>query len=104
MKNEYFDGWGGEDNEILIRANLCQLKQIRIDDILYHLYHDRPQKRTQNNIEQITKTNEIKTEEDLLMEINKWPWVYTRKNREIVPNEINSVYMDTTIHPRELKN
>jgi uncharacterized protein (UPF0335 family) len=75
MKNEYFSGWGGEDNEIILRANLCQLKQVRIDDILYHLYHDRPQIRTKNNVEQTIKIEQIKTKEDLLNEINKWPWV-----------------------------
>jgi predicted glycosyltransferase involved in capsule biosynthesis len=91
MKNEYFDGWGGEDNEILIRANLCQLKQIRIDDILYHLYHDRPQKRTKNNIEQIEQTAKITTKEDLLKMIRKWPWVNAQKNEKITQNEIDLV-------------
>ena len=43
MKNEYFKGWGGEDNEIIIRANICGLKQYRIENVLYHLYHYRPQ-------------------------------------------------------------
>ena len=80
MKNEYFHGWGGEDNEILIRASLCQLKQIRIDETLYHLYHDRPQIRTKNNVEQTKKIEQIKTKEDLLNEINKWPWVVKVKN------------------------
>lgn len=75
MKNEYFSGWGGEDNEILIRANLCQLKQIRIDDILYHLYHNRPQIRTKNNVEQTRKIEEIKSKEELLKEIKRWEWV-----------------------------
>ena len=75
MKNEYLNGWGREDNEILIRANLCRLKQIRIDDILYHLYHNRPQKHSKNNIEQMNKIQEIKNKENLLIEISKWPWV-----------------------------
>lgn len=75
MSNEYFVGWGGEDNEILIRANLCQLKQIRIDNILYHLYHERPQIRTKNNVEQLEKILKIKTKEELLKEVSKWPWV-----------------------------
>jgi uncharacterized protein (UPF0335 family) len=75
MKNEYFSGWGGEDNEILIRANLCNLKQVRIDDILYHLYHGRPQIRTKNNVEQTSKIEQIKTKEDMLNEINTWPWL-----------------------------
>lgn len=80
MKNEYFSGWGGEDNEILFRANICQLKQIRIDDTLYHLYHDRPQIHTTNNIEQKEKIGQIKTKEELLEEINKWPWVIEGRN------------------------
>lgn len=75
MKNEYFSGWGGEDNEILIRANLCELKQIRIDDTLYHLYHDRPQIRTKNNVEQMEKILKIESKDELLTEINKWPWI-----------------------------
>lgn len=75
MKNEYFTGWGGEDNEIIIRANLCQLKQIRIDDILYHLYHERPQIRTKNNVEETRRIEQIKTKEELFEEIRKWPWV-----------------------------
>nr|WP_319374358.1 galactosyltransferase-related protein [uncultured Methanobacterium sp.] len=83
MKNEYFLGWGGEDNEILIRANLCQLKQIRIGDTLYHLYHDRPQIRTKNNVEQTKKIEQIKSKEDLLNVINKWPWVMeSKENRD----------------------
>ena len=59
MGNEYFNGWGGEDNEIMIRANLCQIKQIRIDGSLYHLSHSMPQNRTKNNIEQLRKIEEI---------------------------------------------
>jgi poly(ribitol-phosphate) beta-N-acetylglucosaminyltransferase len=75
MENEYFIGWGGEDNEILIRANLCQLKQIRIEDTLYHLYHERPQIRTKNNIEHFQKIEKIKNKDELIVEISKWPWV-----------------------------
>jgi len=75
MKNEYFIGWGGEDNEILIRANLFQLKQIRIDSTLYHLYHSRPQIRTENNKGQALRISEIKSKEDLLNEIEEWEWV-----------------------------
>ncbi len=79
MKNEYFYGWGGEDNEILIRANLCHLKQFRIDDTLYHLYHDRPQIRTKNNVEETRRIEQIKSKEELLEEITKWPWVIEAK-------------------------
>jgi hypothetical protein len=86
MANEYFCGWGGEDNELSIRTNLFELKQIRIDDVLYHLYHNRPQKRTKNNIEQIEQISKIKTKEDLLKEIDKWPWVNTQKNEKIIQN------------------
>ncbi|MFA0847570.1 MAG: galactosyltransferase-related protein [Methanobacterium formicicum] len=82
MKNEYFSGWGGEDNEILIRANLCKLKQIRIDDALYHLHHDRPQIRTQNNVEQTEKIEQIGDKEELLQEINNWPWLLGLRNRD----------------------
>jgi predicted glycosyltransferase involved in capsule biosynthesis len=39
MQNEYFSGWGGEDNEIMLRADLFNLKHYRINDVLYHLYH-----------------------------------------------------------------
>lgn len=74
MKNENFNGWGGEDNEILIRARLFQLKQIRIDETLYHLYHERPQIRTKNNVEQLEKIEQIKDEKDLLNEIKGWEW------------------------------
>lgn len=82
MKNEYFNGWGGEDNEIIIRANVFQLKQIRIDETLYHLYHDRPKIRTKNNVEQINKIEEIKSKEELLNEINRWPWVFNFKENQ----------------------
>ncbi len=81
MKNEYFKGWGGEDNEIIMRANLCELKQIRIDDTLYHLYHDRPQIRTKNNIEQMEKIRQIESKENLFIEVNQWPWVEENKKR-----------------------
>jgi poly(ribitol-phosphate) beta-N-acetylglucosaminyltransferase len=79
MGNEYFSGWGGEDNEILIRANICHLKQIRLEDVLYHLYHERPQIRTQNNIENFQKIEKIKDKEELMVEISKWPWVIEAK-------------------------
>jgi cell division protein FtsB len=79
MENEYFNGWGGEDNEILVRASLSQIKQIRIDDILYHLYHERPLEKSENNLEQIKKIEKIVSKEDLLDEINKWPWVESAK-------------------------
>ncbi|MDI9435216.1 MAG: galactosyltransferase-related protein [Euryarchaeota archaeon] len=75
MKNEYFSGWGGEDNEIIIRANLFGLKQIRLDETLYHLYHPRPQIRTKNNVEQMEKILKIQSKEELLHEISKWPWI-----------------------------
>ncbi|AIS31506.1 glycosyl transferase GT2 family [Methanobacterium formicicum] len=80
MENENFSGWGGEDNEIMIRADLFNLKQYRIDDTLYHLYHHRPQKRTQNNVEQLQKTRQM-TKELCLDEINRWPWVIEAKKR-----------------------
>lgn len=75
MKNEYFSGWGGEDNEILIRANLCQLKHVRINDVLYHLYHDRPQIRSRNNVEETERIERIKSKEELFEEILGWGWV-----------------------------
>ena len=78
MENENFSGWGGEDNEIMLRADLFNLKQYRIDDTLYHLYHHRPQKRTQNNVEQLQKTRQM-TKELCLDEINRWPWVIEAK-------------------------
>ena len=83
MENEYFSGWGGEDNEILIRANLCKLKQIRINDNLYHLHHHRPKIRTKNNVEQMDKIMQIKSKEELLIEVNKWPWVINAKNKSL---------------------
>ena len=76
MKNEYFSGWGGEDNEILIRANLCQLKHIRINDVLYHLYHDRPQIRNRNNVEETQRIERIKSKEELFKEIEGWCWIF----------------------------
>jgi len=30
MQNEYFKGWGGEDNEIMIRADLFNLNNIEL--------------------------------------------------------------------------
>ena len=73
MKNEHFSGWGGEDNEIMVRADLFKLKQYRIYDTLYHLYHYRPEKRTQNNAEQLQKIQQM-NKESCLKEINNWPW------------------------------
>ncbi len=81
MKNEYFDGWGGEDNETTLRANMLQINQYRIDDTLYHLYHHRTLQRTETNYEQFQKTKEIENKEDLLEEINKWPWVIEAKKK-----------------------
>lgn len=75
MNNEYFSGWGGEDNEILNRANLCELKQIRIDDVLYHLYHHRPKLRNDENMKHMAKILQIKSKEELLEEISQWPWM-----------------------------
>ncbi|MDP3035375.1 MAG: glycosyltransferase [Methanobacteriaceae archaeon] len=74
MLNEYFSGWGGEDNEIIIRGNLFKLKQIRLDEILYHLYHERPLIRSENNKEQLKKIRHM-NQKDVLNEIKKWPWV-----------------------------
>ncbi len=79
MKNENFSGWGGEDNEIMLRAQFFNLKSYRIDDTLYHLYHYRPQKRTQNNAEELEKTRQMKDKEVCLKEINRWPWVINAK-------------------------
>jgi hypothetical protein len=81
MKNEYFSGWGGEDNEIMVRADLCQLKQHRIDDTLYHLYHYRPQEENQNNIDQLKKTEQMKNKDECMKEVNKWPWVIETKKK-----------------------
>jgi predicted glycosyltransferase involved in capsule biosynthesis len=78
MLNEYFSGWGGEDNEIIIRANLFKLKQIRLDEILYHLYHERPLIRSENNKEQLKKMRQM-NQKDVLNEIKKWPWVIEAK-------------------------
>lgn len=75
MKNEYFTGWGGEDNEIMIRADLFNLKQKRINDTLYHLYHHRPLIRTKQNAEELQKFQEITDLDHLLKEIKTWPWV-----------------------------
>ena len=79
MENEYFTGWGNEDNEILHRANLFQLKQIRLDDSLYHLYHERPMVKTKNNIEIMDKMMQMKSNDDLQKEINQWPWLKEQK-------------------------
>lgn len=81
MKNEYFSGWGGEDNEIMVRADLFNLKQYRINDTLYHLYHKRPQVRTKNNAELMRKIKEIKDSSVLQDEISNWHWVIKAKNK-----------------------
>ncbi|WP_048190921.1 glycosyltransferase family 2 protein [Methanobacterium sp. SMA-27] len=80
MQNEIFSGWGGEDNEIIIRANLFGLKNYRIDDVLYHLYHYRPLKMSEVNIEQIKEIKQINTKEELLKQISEWPWVVDNLN------------------------
>ena len=81
MKNEFFEGWGGEDNETIVRSNLLQINQYRIDDTLYHLYHERIQTRTDTNKEQLRQMKEIENKERCLEEINKWPWVVEAKNK-----------------------
>lgn len=81
MENEYFLGWGGEDNEIMYRAMICRLKRYRIDDTLYHLYHHRPQERTRTNLELEEQTRQIKTKDECLKRINKWPWVVEAKKK-----------------------
>lgn len=81
MSNEYFSGWGGEDNEIMLRADLCQLKQHRIDDTLYHLYHYRPQKRTRNNANQLEKIRKMKNKDFCIKAVNEWPWVIEAKKK-----------------------
>lgn len=81
MLNEYFAGWGGEDNEIMLRADLLGLKQFRIEDTLYHLYHYRPQIRTQNNVVQLERTRKFFDKKSCLEEVNKWPWVIEAKNK-----------------------
>jgi len=80
MANEYFTGWGGEDNEVMMRADLLNLKQYRIKDTLYHLYHYRPQKTTQKNIEQLQRMQHM-TKYSCIQEINKWPWVTDAKKK-----------------------
>ncbi len=69
----------------MIRADLCYLKQHRINDTLYHLYHYRPQKRTLNNGVQIDKTRQLKNKKHCLEEVNKWPWVI-KARRKIINN------------------
>ncbi len=81
MLNEYFLGWGGEDNEVMHRAKICGLKHYRIDDTLYHLYHHRSGKRSQTNVEQEEKTRQIKTKEECLKQVDKWPWVKDAKKK-----------------------
>ncbi len=79
MKNEHITGWGSEDNEIIFRANIFQLKQIRIDDILYHLFHDRLKVKTRDNFENMKKMMYIKSKKELLKEINQWTWLEEAK-------------------------
>lgn len=79
MANEYFSGWGGEDNEMVIRADICRLKRYRIDDTLYHLYHHRPKKRIKNNWDQIEKTLQYSNKLHCQNDVNKWPWVIEAK-------------------------
>jgi cell division protein FtsB len=81
MENEYFVGWGGEDNEITIRSNMLQINQYRIDDTLYHLHHHKFMERTQNNWDQLEKTKQFMNKESCIQEINKWPWVIDAKNK-----------------------
>ena len=81
MANEYFSGWGGEDNDIVLRADICQLKRYRIDDTLYHLYHHRPLKRKKNNWDQIEKTLQYRNKMHCQNEVNKWPWVIEAKKK-----------------------
>ena len=79
MQNEYFSGWGGEDNEIMLRADLFNLKHYRINDVLYHLYHKRDKKRSKNNFNLEEKTRQLQNREECLKEISKWPWVVENK-------------------------
>ena len=81
MANEYYVGWGGEDNDIMMRAEVCNLKMHRIEDTLYHLDHYRPQQRIQNNWDQMEKTSQMKNRRECLAEINKWTWVIEAKKQ-----------------------
>jgi poly(ribitol-phosphate) beta-N-acetylglucosaminyltransferase len=80
MANEYFTGWGGEDNEVMMRADLFDLKRYRIKDTLYHLYHFRPQKTTQKNVEQWQRMEQM-NRYSCKQEVNKWPWVTAAKEK-----------------------
>lgn len=81
MLNEYFLGWGGEDNEVMHRVRICGLKHYRIDDTLYHLYHQQPQYRSRNNVKVEAKSRQIKTKKECLEQVSKWPWVIEAKKK-----------------------
>ena len=97
MKNEYFNGCVGEDNEILIRANLLQLKQFRIDDILYRLYYYQPPKHSKINTEEMRRIQKIENKEQLFTEINKWPWFNNTNQKDILVNNNSSTDLPVKI-------
>ncbi|WP_406532119.1 glycosyltransferase [Methanobrevibacter sp.] len=53
--NTNYKGWGGEDNEFILRLNKSDFKLVRLNNILYHFYHDK-EKSERSNVDLLKKS------------------------------------------------
>ena len=82
--NEGYKGWGGEDNEICFRINLSKYSIIRLNNVLYHLYHEK-EKFSKSNLNSLIESYNLSKFNDVNILINQEESLY--KNSLIYKKE-----------------
>lgn len=98
--NPDYKGWGGEDNEFDLRVNLSDYKVIRLNNILYHLYHTKKIS-NQSNADILMHSANLSRFNDLNILINENKEMYYNsllyKKEHIKP--VNEKYLISVVIP-----
>ncbi|AMD16601.1 hypothetical protein TL18_00245 [Methanobrevibacter sp. YE315] len=94
--NTAYTGWGGEDNDFCLRITFSDYNIIRLNNPLYHLYHDKERPRRTNTRLLIDIYNSSKFDFHNLTKLNNLD-VLINQNEDLYRNSIK--FRDDVVYP-----
>ena len=100
--DETFEGWGGEDNDLCIRMNLSDYKVTRLNNVLYHLHHQK-EKSNRSNVQFLFDNYYLSKFQDIDILINQKKNLYLNSilcsdEEDVTPSNV-SEYLLSVIVP-----
>jgi len=90
--NTNYKGWGGEDNEFILRLNKSDFKIVRLNNVLYHFYHDK-EKSEKSNVDLLKRSFNLSYFGGIKLLINENKDIFYNfyRNRDFLDNNFNNI-------------